>query len=144
MAFTGGAAGRLMHVAMLLTGDDRKAAEELLCRALSRTYLNWLRLRGEDPYAYTRQELASAYLRRAGTRWLHREPKDGRLSRLTPQERLILVLRLYEGVAEEQVAAMLGLVPDRIRAICTRASVIMRSAPASENVTGSTAARGTP
>lgn len=127
--FIGGAAGRLMHVAMLLTGDDEKAADQLLCQAMSRTYLNWVRLRGEDPYAYTRQELVTAYARRAGARWLHKEPKDGRLSRLSPQERLVLVLRLYEGVDEEQVAALLGLVPDRIRAVCTRASTIMRTKP---------------
>lgn len=128
-AFIGGAAGRLMHVAMLLTADDGRTAEQLLCHALSRTYLNWARLRGEDPYAYTRQELVTAYARRAGARWLHREPKDGRLSRLSPQERLVLVLRLYEGVDEEQVAALLGLVPDRIRAVCARASATLRSTP---------------
>ena len=41
--------------------------------------------------------------------WRHRRPRGGALDRLTPQERLVLVLRLYEGVAEEQAAAQLGL-----------------------------------
>jgi RNA polymerase sigma factor (sigma-70 family) len=51
------------------------------------------------------------------------------LERLTPQERLILVLRLCEGVAEEQTAALIGLPAERVRAICTRAIATMRSAP---------------
>ncbi|MFH8365927.1 sigma factor-like helix-turn-helix DNA-binding protein [Streptomyces sp. NPDC018031] len=45
----------------------------------------------------------------------------GLLEPLAPQERLVLVLRLYEGIAEEQAAATLGLPVDRVRAICTRA-----------------------
>lgn len=128
-AFTAGAAGRLLHVAMLLTCDDEGSAERLLCGALSRTYADWFRMRGEDPYAYTRQELVTRFSRRSTTRWLHRWPKDGRLSRLNTQERLVIVLRLYEGVDDEQIGAVLGLPPDRIRAICARASGIMRSEP---------------
>jgi Sigma-70, region 4 len=128
-SFVGGAAGRLLHVAMLLTCEDASVADEMLCRALSRTYLNWNRLRGEDPYTYTRGELVAAYTRRAGTRWLHREPRGGRLSRLTAQERLVLVLRLFEGVDEEQTAAMLGMAPERVYALCTRAAATLRSRP---------------
>ncbi|MFC0600206.1 sigma factor-like helix-turn-helix DNA-binding protein [Streptomyces palmae] len=45
----------------------------------------------------------------------------GRLDLLTPHERLVLVLRLHEGIAEEQTAALLGLPQDRVRAVCTRA-----------------------
>jgi Sigma-70, region 4 len=130
-SFVGGAAGRLLHVSTLLTCEDAAAAEEVLCQALSRTYLNWNRLRGEDPYTYTRQELVAACLRRAGTRWLHRGPRTGHLARLTTQERLVLVLRLVEGVDEEQIAAMLGMAPERVHALCTRAAATLRSkAPA--------------
>ena len=54
-SFVAGAAGRLLHVATLLTGEPltgpAPAAEELLTCALSRTYAVWDRLRGEDPYA---------------------------------------------------------------------------------------------
>ncbi|KUJ66115.1 hypothetical protein ACZ90_40405 [Streptomyces albus subsp. albus] len=49
----------------------------------------------------------------------------GRLDRLTPQERLVLVLRLHEGIAEEQAAALLGLPEDRVRAVCTRAVTVL-------------------
>ncbi|NEC73824.1 sigma factor-like helix-turn-helix DNA-binding protein, partial [Streptomyces rochei] len=54
----------------------------------------------------------------------------GRLGGLTPQERLILVLRLYEGVAEEQAAALLGLPVERVRTICDRATATLLHPPA--------------
>jgi DNA-directed RNA polymerase specialized sigma24 family protein len=124
-AFAAGAAGRLLHAATLLTGDPA-AADALLCSALSRTYADWYRMRGEDPYAYTRADLVRRYAHRP---WWHR-PGDGVLARLTPQERLVVVLRLFEGVAEEQTAAQLGLPADRVRAICLRATATLRSRPA--------------
>jgi Sigma-70, region 4 len=128
-SFVGGAAGRLLHVSMLLACEDARAADAMLCQALSRTYLNWNRLRGEDPYTYTRQELVAVYTRRAATRWLHREPRSGRLARLTPLERLVLVLRLFEGVDEEQTAAMLAMPTERVYALCNRAAATLRSRP---------------
>ncbi|MGI5470577.1 sigma factor-like helix-turn-helix DNA-binding protein [Streptomyces sp. CA-132043] len=127
-AFVAGAAGRLLHTATLLTGEPSggpaPAAEELLTLALSRTYASWDRLRGEDPYDRTRQELAGHFARTARR---HRRPRGGLLDRLPPQERLILVLRLYEGVAEEQTAALLGLPAERVHALCLRAVAEMRS-----------------
>ncbi|MGP3954147.1 sigma factor-like helix-turn-helix DNA-binding protein [Streptomyces sp. 7N604] len=125
-AFVAGAAGRLLHAATLLTGDP-EAAEHLLTAALARTYAAWDRLNGEDPYDCTRQELAARF---AHTARRHRRPCGGALDRLTPQERLVLVLRLYEGVAEEQAAAQLGLPAERVRAICLRSVATMRSRPA--------------
>lgn len=50
-----------------------------------------------------------------------RSRPTGVLNLLSPQERLILVLRMYEGVAEEQTAALLGLPTERVRGICARA-----------------------
>ncbi|MDJ0465124.1 sigma factor-like helix-turn-helix DNA-binding protein [Streptomyces sp. H27-C3] len=145
-AYVAGAAGRLLHAATLLTGEapernDR--ARRLLTAALSRTYVEWERLRGEDPYDHTRQELAARFARGA---WRHhhwgvvrgralpwaapqRPVRGGVLERLTPRERLVLVLRLYEGVAEEQTAAQLGLPVERVRVICSRAVATMRSEP---------------
>ncbi|MFJ3710837.1 RNA polymerase subunit sigma-70 [Streptomyces sp. NBC_01387] len=152
-AFVAGAAGRLLHAATLLTAepvDDNPRARRLLLAALSLTYARWDRLRGEDPYDRTRQELASRFAHSAwrhhrplGTgraHWLNRagrvnrvgratRPGDGVLARLTPQERLILVLRLYEGVAEEQTAALVGLPEERVRAICARATAAMHRTP---------------
>lgn len=124
-AFVAGAAGRLLHASLLLTGEPA-AAEKLLTSALARTYAGWDRLHGEDPYARARQEMARQFAR-TGRR--HRHPCGGTLDRLTPQERLVVVLRLFEGVAEEQVAAMLGLPAERIRAVCTRSVTALRSSP---------------
>lgn len=128
-AFVAGAAGRLLHAATLLTAEPPSAnphAQQLLTAALAHTYAEWDRLRGEDPYDRTRQELASRFARSA---WRYHRVRGGVLDRLTPQERLILVLRLYEGVAEEQTAALIGLPVERVRAICARAIATMRSAP---------------
>ncbi|KAF4409183.1 hypothetical protein CRI70_22760 [Streptomyces sp. Ru87] len=122
-AFVAGAAGRLLHTATLLTADP-DTAERLLTAALARTYADWDRLRGEDPYDYARQDLAARFAR---TAWRRRRPRGGVLARLTPQERLVLVLRLYEGVEEEQTAAQLGLPADRVRAICLRSVTALRS-----------------
>ncbi len=137
--FVAGAAGRLLHTATLLTcepaGRPAPAAEELLLRALSRTYADWDRLRGDDPYAHTRRALAAlprALRERGGalvahTARRHRRPRGGLLDRLSPQERLVLVLRFYEDVAEEQTAAQLGLPAERVHALCLHALGEMRS-----------------
>ncbi|MFI0979773.1 sigma factor-like helix-turn-helix DNA-binding protein [Streptomyces sp. NPDC021093] len=141
-AFVAGAAGRLLHAATLLSAEPPDAnprAQRLLAAALARTYVHWESLRGEDPYDRTRQELAARFAR---TAWHHRphlphlhralrlphRPQrqqrpglGGVLESLTPQERLIVVLRLYEGVPEEQAAAQIGLPVQRVRAICARA-----------------------
>nr|WP_229924572.1 sigma factor-like helix-turn-helix DNA-binding protein [Streptomyces sulfonofaciens] len=171
-SFVAGAAGRLLHAATLLTAehpDDNPRARRLLAAALAHTYATWDGLRGEDPYARARQQLAVRFARGAWRR--HRAPSRpwstggagpgqvpgaavrqlraalrqallpqalrtgadapadragagrprGVLHRLTPQERLVLVLRMYEGVAEEQTAALLGLSVERVHTICARA-----------------------
>ncbi|MCP3755536.1 sigma factor-like helix-turn-helix DNA-binding protein [Streptomyces sp. TBY4] len=141
-AFVAGAAGRLLRVAILLTAEpsapsgadattdataaaEAPAARALLGGALARTYANWRRLRGDDPYDHTRQELCAAFAR-TGRR---HHGGSGVLGRLSPLERLVVVLRLYEGVAEEVTAAQLGLAPERVRALCDRAVTGLRTRP---------------
>lgn len=127
--FVAGAAGRLLHTATLLTAEPMRPpganprAQRLLMAALASTYAQWERLRGEDPYDRTRRELA---VRFAHEVWRHHRPRGGLLDALTPLERLVLVLWLYEGVAEEQAAALLGLPVERVRAICNRSVATMR------------------
>ncbi|KUO21932.1 sigma factor-like helix-turn-helix DNA-binding protein [Streptomyces dysideae] len=139
-AFVAGAAGRLLHAATLLTAespDDNPRARRLLTLALSHTYASWDRLRGEDPYDRARQDLAGRFARSAwhqyggpGALGRSSRPHPGSpLARLTPQERLILVLRLYEGVAEEQAAALLGIPVERVRAIYARAMTTLLHPP---------------
>ncbi len=125
-AFVAGAAGRLLHVAVLLTAEPETgpaAARRLLADALARTYANWRRVRGDDPYDHTRRELCDAFAR---TGWRHHGGR-GLLARLGPLERLVLVLRVYEGVAEEVTAAQLGMPVERVRVLCNRAVAAMRS-----------------
>ncbi|MFF1413383.1 sigma factor-like helix-turn-helix DNA-binding protein [Streptomyces sp. NPDC058289] len=144
-AFVAGAAGRLLRVAILLTAEpattasdaptlsdaeatataEAPAARGLLGGALARTYANWRRLRGDDPYDHTRQELCAAFAR-TGRR---HHGGSGVLGRLAPLERLVVVLRLYEGVAEEVTAAQLGLTPERVRTLCNRAVAELGSRP---------------
>ncbi|WP_406862777.1 sigma factor-like helix-turn-helix DNA-binding protein [Streptomyces sp. HUAS MG47] len=125
-AFVAGAGGRLLHAATLLTTEPparNPRARALLTASLAHTYAHWDRLRGEDPYDRTRTELATRFARAA---WRHHRGHGGVLSALTPQERLVVVLRMYENVAEEQTAAILGLPMDRVRAVCHRAVSALR------------------
>jgi len=131
-----GAAGRLLHTATLLTAEPRDAnprARRLLTLALAHTYASWDRLHGEDPYDSARRQLAVRFQRAAWHQYggfgRRRASPDHGLARLTPQERLILVLRLYEGIAEEQAAALLGLPAERVRAICARAMATLLHPP---------------
>lgn len=122
-AFAAGATGRLLHVAGLLTGEPPGAApraERLLVAALARTYAEWDRLADDDPYDRTRGELVRRF---AATAWhtRRRRPATGVLAGLGPQERLVLVLRLYEGLPEEQTAALIGLPAERVHAVYARA-----------------------
>ncbi|MFJ8107107.1 sigma factor-like helix-turn-helix DNA-binding protein [Streptomyces sp. NPDC096132] len=130
-AFVAGAGGRLLQTATLLTAEapkDNPRARRLLTHALAHTYACWDRLRGEDPYNHARECLAVRFARGtwhqyAGLPFGRARPRSaGPLAALSPQHRLVLVLRLYEGVAEEQVAALLGLPPERVHLICDRAT----------------------
>ncbi|MFJ9428963.1 sigma factor-like helix-turn-helix DNA-binding protein [Streptomyces sp. NPDC101490] len=126
-AFVAGAAGRLLHAATLLTAETRARnpyAQALLTASLAHTYAVWGRSRDEDPYELTRRELAARFAR---TAWRHHGGR-GVLAALHPQERLVVVLRLHEGVAEEQLAALLGVPEARVRAVCARAVAALRTA----------------
>ncbi|MDR6975673.1 hypothetical protein J2X68_002357 [Streptomyces sp. 3330] len=138
-AFVAGAGGRLLHAATLLTAEapaDNPRALRLLTHALAHTYACWDRLHGEDPYNRAREYLATRFAHSSWHRYtalplgLGRPlPAVGPLARLGPQERLVLVLRLYEGVADEQVAALLGLPVERIRTVCDRATATLLHPP---------------
>ncbi|MGD6754097.1 sigma factor-like helix-turn-helix DNA-binding protein [Streptomyces sp. BH105] len=128
-AFVAGAAGRLLRAATLLTGEPADAnprARKLLTAALGRTYASWDRLRGEDPYDCARTELAVRFARGA---WRRHRARGGALAQLSPQERLVLVLRLFEGVGEEQTASLLGLPAERVRTVHARAMALVLHPP---------------
>ncbi|MFJ7999854.1 sigma factor-like helix-turn-helix DNA-binding protein [Streptomyces sp. NPDC096310] len=136
--YAAGAAGRLLHTAALLTAEPPTAtpqAQRLLVAALARTYAEWDSLHDADPYDHTRRELALRFadeawrVRWAGLRAARTTgsvPEGGPLRGLGARERLVLVLRLYEGLTEEQTASLLGLPEDRARALCARAMATLR------------------
>jgi hypothetical protein len=135
-AYVAGAGGRLLHTATLLTAEPPGAnprAQRLLALALARTYACWDRLHGEDPYDHTRRYLMIRFALgtlRYGARLPFRPAPGGPLAGLSPQERLILVMRLHEGIGEDQTAALLGLPAERVRAVQNRAmAFVLRPAP---------------
>ncbi|MFI6526738.1 sigma factor-like helix-turn-helix DNA-binding protein [Streptomyces uncialis] len=143
-AFVAGAAPRLLHTAALLTAEPPDApvprARALLTHALAHTYADWDGLRGDDPYDHARGRLVTRYDR---DNWHPRAPRHhpppapgGVLAALGPRERLVLVLRLHEGVAEEQIAALLGLSAERVRVLCARAVATVLGPRAGRGVPG--------
>ncbi|RDG34477.1 sigma factor-like helix-turn-helix DNA-binding protein, partial [Streptomyces corynorhini] len=144
-------AGRLLHAAALLTAEPPAAApraQRLLTAALARTYAEWDPRHVEDPYDRARQMLAQRFIReawRVHVRRLSGRSAAGVLGVLGPQERLVLVLRLYEGLSAEQTAALIGLPEERVRVLCARAVTTMRGRGAGrERAAGRAAARPAP
>ena len=136
-AFVAGAAGRLLHAATLLTAE---AAGRQPARAAPAVPVPGAHVRVLGPAArrgsrttapastWPPASRAARGTTTAASAAPARTPRVP-LAPLTPQERLILVLRLYEGVAEEQTAALLGLSPERVRAICDRATATLLHPP---------------
>lgn len=140
----------LLRTAMLLTGGDRPAAEDLLQTALTKAFLSWRKLR--DPAAaeaYVRRILVNSAInegrrRRRRPEVLHAQvpdPDEGRdgedqatrigiwqeLNLLSPQQRAVLVLRYYEGLSEAEIARILGCAPGTVKSHASRGLDLLRS-----------------
>jgi RNA polymerase sigma-70 factor (sigma-E family) len=122
----------LLRTALLLTGQRRAEAEDLLQIALERAYRHWPKIcRSEGPERYVRRILATA----SADRWrrlarrpeaampaAHQEPavpdhvdeiadRDyvlRALATLPPRQRAVLVLRYFDDLSETETAHMLG------------------------------------
>jgi RNA polymerase sigma-70 factor (sigma-E family) len=142
--FVAGRTAALSRSAYLLTGDHQ-LAEDLLQVALTRVATRWTRLRDGSPEAYVRRVMVNELTSWRRRKRYHERPSDvptcgttvdpvpsvirrvvvGRaLSRLTPMQRAVLVLRYYEDLTESEVASMLGCpvgtVKSRTRAALAR------------------------
>jgi RNA polymerase sigma-70 factor (sigma-E family) len=123
---------RLFRTALLLAGQDRAAAEDLLQVALERTYRHWARVcRSGDPERYVQRILANA----SNDRWRLAARRPERLLRpgdadplaadqsdavaerdflmralaaLPPRQRTVLVLRYFNDLPEAEIADALG------------------------------------
>jgi RNA polymerase sigma-70 factor (sigma-E family) len=120
-----GAQRRLVRSAYLLTGDLH-AAEDLVQEALVKVALRWERLREGNPTAYARTIVVRDHI----SRWRRRRdlPTEGSLdlaqvssdpdtamvvrralARLTPKQRAVVVLRHFDDLGVDEVAAALGI-----------------------------------
>ncbi|MGW0596443.1 SigE family RNA polymerase sigma factor [Streptomyces sp. NPDC002776] len=138
----------LLRTAVLLSGGDRHAGEDLLQNALIRAAGRWHRI--EEPEAYVRQILYRQQISRWRLKWRRRElsvaeppdtgarPDDsaaadlrlvlrGALARLTPRQRTVLVLRYFEDLPEAEVAALLGCSVGTVRSTTHRSLARLRT-----------------
>ncbi|MFG3552143.1 sigma factor-like helix-turn-helix DNA-binding protein [Streptomyces sp. NPDC047725] len=94
---------RMVATARLLT-DDPGAAEALVCTTLVRTYARWRRVPRHDVDFHVLRCLVQQYLRRR------------RRGRRTARRRAVLVLRIREGLADAEIAQVLGCSAGAVRA----------------------------
>ncbi|CCK30956.1 ECF subfamily RNA polymerase sigma factor [Streptomyces davaonensis JCM 4913] len=138
----------LLRTAVLLSGGDRHAAEDLLQNALIKAAGRWHRI--DEPEAYVRQILYRQQISRWRLKWRRRElsvaePPDtgasaddsgaaelrlvirGALARLTARQRTVLVLRYFEDLPEAEVARILGCSVGTVRSTTHRSLARLRT-----------------
>ena len=128
---------------------DRDRAQDLAQDGFARAYAAWSRIRSGDPEAYVRRCIINA-----NTDWWRRrtwreEPRSElperltgpdpaerlatrdmvlrALARLTVRERVVLVLRYYLDLSEQQIGAELGIAPGTVKSTAARAVAKLRS-----------------
>jgi RNA polymerase sigma-70 factor (sigma-E family) len=138
----------LLRLAVLLTGGDRYAAEDLLQIALMKAYGRWASI--EQPEAYVRQIL----YRQQVNRWRLRRHRAettvpvlpdsaaegdagagselrialwAALRRLSKRQRTVVVLRYFEDLPEGEVAALLGCPVGTVRSTAHRSLAKLRA-----------------
>ncbi|MFE2546176.1 SigE family RNA polymerase sigma factor [Actinacidiphila glaucinigra] len=140
----------LLKTAVLLSGGDRHAGEDLLQNALIKATGRWHRI--EEPEAYVRQILYRQQVSRWRLKWPRRElsvpeplenparhsTDDGpgaadlrivmraALARLTARQRTVLVLRYFEDLPEADVARILGCSVGTVRSTTHRSLARLR------------------
>jgi RNA polymerase sigma-70 factor (sigma-E family) len=145
----------LLRTALLLTGQNRAEAEDLLQVALERAYRHWPRIsRFEEPERYVRRILANA----STDRWrrLSRRPEQSlpgadsgpvaadhsaaiadrdyllrALAALPPGQRTVLVLRYFDDLSEVETAQILGCTAGNVKSQAARGLARLREIEAS-------------
>jgi RNA polymerase sigma-70 factor (sigma-E family) len=145
---------RLLHIAELLVGPVD--AEDLVQGVLLRMYRRWPKIEQRDPVGYARRALANAATdgwrgRHGFTEILVEAVREGAaashgpadanaerdsllraLAGLTPRERAVMVLRYYEDLDEDHIAADLGIAVGTVKSTYSRA---LRKLRASHHLT---------
>ncbi|MEV0257052.1 SigE family RNA polymerase sigma factor [Streptomyces sp. NPDC050732] len=137
----------LLKTAVLLSGGDRHAGEDLLQNALVKAAGRWQRI--DEPEAYVRRILYRQQVSRWRLKWPRREqsfaePPEragsgdgtsaaelrvvmrGALAKLTARQRTVLVLRYFEDLPEAEVAAVLGCSVGTVRSTTHRSLARLR------------------
>jgi RNA polymerase sigma-70 factor (sigma-E family) len=140
----------LVRYGVLLTGD-RGHGEDLAQDALVKTYRAWRRLHAHgDPEAYTRRVMVRAAWRAGRRMWrfevpaavLPDRPAGGdfaehqgttdvvlaALRALPAAQRVVLVLRYWAGLSEQEIAAQLGCSIGTVKSRASRAITALRRA----------------
>lgn len=144
-AFVRARMASLLRFGHVLTGDP-EAAADLVQDALERCGVRWSRLlEGGDPEAYVRRAIANG----AVSRWRRSRREtlvaalpdraapdpaghdDGLwrlLATLPRRQRAVIVLRYYEDMSEERIAATLGCSVGTVKSQASRAIASLRAA----------------
>ncbi|MFD5076828.1 SigE family RNA polymerase sigma factor [Streptomyces sp. NPDC058371] len=146
--FVANRSSALLKTAVLLSGGDRHAAEDLLQNALIKAAGRWHRI--DEPEAYVRQILYRQQVSRWRLKWPRRElsvaePPEasaaadasaaaelrvvmrGALARLTARQRTVLVLRYFEDLPEADVARLLSCSVGTVRSTTHRSLARLRA-----------------
>lgn len=145
----------LLRFAMVLTGDAR-LAEDIVADVLGRVYQKWARVSAvADANAYVRRMIVNQYTSwwRARVRlvphprlddydaptpdhaagYAEREAMVQRLARLPRRQRAAVVMRFYEGMSDDEIAAVLGCSAGTVRSHVSRGLAALRLGLTAEN-----------
>jgi len=143
--------GALLRTAYLLVGD-RHRAEDLLQTALVKTFVKWPGIRDAGALeGYVRRTMATTatswwrgrpFRERTVDRLPEPAPRDGtgdapdarlehdamwaRLREIPVKQRAVLVLRYYEGLAESEIADVLGISRGTVKSHSSRGIAALR------------------
>lgn len=158
-AFVTGQLPRIMGLSRLLTGN-RADAEDLAQEAFSRAQRKWHRVSAaDDPGAYLRRLLVNLHHSRgreqrpptvaidavAHTSWATVDPSASvedvdalrrSLAGLPLRQRTVVVLRYYEDLDTDEIAAAMSLSESSVRSALSRALATLRAADHEAPTTG--------
>jgi RNA polymerase sigma-70 factor (sigma-E family) len=140
----------LLRYALMLSGDPHTAAD-IVQETMIRTQLKWRQVNRSDvPERYVRRMLTNIYIDWQRTSWLRRVSLRGTphepppapdhadqaadrdqvwalLAQLPRRQRAAVVLRYYEGLADQEIADVLGCAVGTVRAHISRALTALRA-----------------